>query len=112
MKVRHLAAAITIAAVALVATSGIAEAHTTATPQSSSRKAAACAKATGRLPAFQARITKVEARVAQLQARLTTAKSKNHTKQVKVIQARVDASNALHNRLTKLVDEIDARCAT
>jgi hypothetical protein len=108
MKVRHIVVASTIALVGVLGTAGIATAQTTTSQ--GSKKAAACAKATARIPQIQARITKVEARVTLLDTRLSNAQGKNHTERAKLIQERIDWNNTLHDHLTKTVDEINTRC--
>jgi hypothetical protein len=111
MKVRHVVAASVIAIVGVLGSAGIATAQTTPTP-TGQNKQAACAKATARLPKIQARITKVEARLATLQTRLAVAQGKNQTDRVKLIQARIDWANTVHDHLTKLTSQINTRCAT
>jgi hypothetical protein len=108
MKVRHIVVASTVALAGVLGTAGIATAQTTTSQ--GSKRAAACAKATARIPQIQARITKVEARGALLATKLSTAQSKNQTERAKVLQERIDWNNTLHDHLTKTVDEINTHC--
>ena len=110
MRVRHVVAASMIAIVGVLGSAGIAAAQTTPTPNGQ-HKQAVCAKATARLPKIQDRITKIEARIATLQTRLAAAQGKNQSGRVKLIQARIDWANTVHDHLTKVTGEINARCS-
>jgi len=108
MKFQHVIAASTIVLVGALGTAGVAGAQT-ASPQGA-RKAAACAKATARVPQIQARIQKVEARIALLQTKLTTAQTNHRAEQAKLLQHRIDANNTLLTHLNTSVSEITTRC--
>jgi hypothetical protein len=111
MRVRHVVAAGMMGIVGVLGSAGVAAAQTTTTP-TAPHKQALCAKATARLPKIQVRITNVEARIAKLQARLADAQGKNQVDRVKLIQARIDWANTVHDHLTKVTSQINVRCAT
>ena len=117
MKLRHLTAALALAAVGVVGTAGIATAQdssTTSTPGASSAtakgKEAACAKATARLPKIQDRETKVEARITKLSDRLAKAQQANHPDAVKVIQFRLDWNQKVDQHLKDASALIASEC--
>ena len=110
MRVRQVVAASMIGVVGVLGGAGIAAAQTTTTP-TAQNKSTACAKATARLPKIQARVTKNEARIASLKTRLADAQGKNQTERAKLIQARIDWANTVHDHLGKVTSEINTRCA-
>jgi hypothetical protein len=109
MKLRHLLAAGMIGVIGILGTAGAAAAQTTTTPTPHGKQAV-CAKATGRLPNLQDRITKVEARISSLQTRLTAAQTKHQTHRTKLLQSRIGWANTVHAHLTNVVDAINRRC--
>jgi hypothetical protein len=115
MKTRQLFAVLTIAAVSVVGSAGVAVAQTNPTnPPSASAtgKQAKCDKALARLSQIAARDAKVEARIALLNTSLADAQGENHTRRAEVLQKRIDASQKVHDHLVALTGEINARCAT
>jgi hypothetical protein len=120
MKLRYLTAALALAAVALVSTAGVATAQdssstaptTAASNAPTNGKAAACAKATARLPKIQDRETNVQARITKLNARLAKAQQGNHPDAVKVIQFRLDWAQKLDQHLKDASALITSECPT
>ncbi len=117
MKLRHLGAALAFATVALVGTAGFAAAQDTSSTaptavsnSPASGKAAACAKATARLPQLQARETKVAARINTLNDRLAKAQQGNHQDAVTVIQFRLDWAQKVDQHLKDAAALIMSEC--
>jgi hypothetical protein len=109
MKLRHVLAAGTIGLVGILGSAGVAVAQTATTPTPHGKQAV-CAKATGRLPNLQDRITKVEARISSLQTRLTAAQAAHRTNRAKLLQERIGWADTVHAHLTNVVDAINRRC--
>ena len=109
MKLRHVLAAGTIGVVGILGTAGAATAQTTTTPTPHGKQAL-CAKAIGRLPNLQDRITKVDARISSLETRLTAAQAKHQTNRTKLLQGRIGWADTVHAHLTNVVDAINRRC--
>jgi peptidoglycan hydrolase CwlO-like protein len=109
MKLRHMLAAGTIGIIGIVGSAGVATADTSTTPTPHDKQTV-CAKATGRLPNLQDRITKVEARISSLQSRLTDAQSEKQAYRTKYLQERIDVANMRHEHLTNVVNRINGRC--
>jgi TolA-binding protein len=112
MKFRHLLAAFTLGAVALVGTAGAAVAQdATSTPSTTAKtKASICANATARLPKIKDRETNVEARIDKLNTRLATAQQGNHADAVKVIQFRLDWLQKVDGHLKDATNLITSEC--
>ena len=114
MKARHVLAALTVGAASIIGTAGMAVAQTTPTNPapavSAQNKQARCEKATARLPQIQARITKVDARITLLRTKL--ANVQDQPDRVKLIQARIDWSQKVHDHLVDITNQINTRCGT
>ena len=115
MKLRHLAAALTLGAVAVVGTAGAAVAQdatptTAAANAQAQTKAERCTKATARLSKIKDRVSKVEARITNLQSKLTTAQQGNHADAVKVIQFRIDWLQKVDAHLKDTTNLITSEC--
>jgi TolA-binding protein len=105
MKVRQMVAASMIGTVGVLAAPGIASARTAPSAQNTP---VSCANASARVSRVEARITKLEQRITTLQTR----KSEKQGGSAKSMQKRVDKATQKHDHLSKIISEIQSRCAT
>jgi uncharacterized protein involved in exopolysaccharide biosynthesis len=103
MKVRHLAAAATIAIGGLVGTAGVASATVPA-------RHTRCAAVAARVAGIQRKIASIEQRIASLNARLAVAQGANQADRVSSMQARISRLNQEHDRLASASAKATARC--